>query len=227
MRFYALQYRVIPQFRRFYSREFGPEELKKLIIKRRSIQKHKKKLEIPDSKKLEIPVASVQDYLKAEKKFKPTPKINFSGSLKDKIVAYYDLETTGLSIYQDEIISIGAVTQSGNSFDTYIKPNCDIKWGATQVHGIVKYNNRLFNYKNKFYYSSVEPKEGLSLFQEWLITNEVDILVSHNNLRFDSKMLKNCISRVELSFSTHKPIYFVDSLEIMRRKYSKNYWVIY
>ena len=222
MKFLTLQFPLVKQFRRFYS-AYSPEELKKLVIKRRSIQKRLKEVEesthiYQNGPKVKVsskekPTKSSEKSIKSTEKHK---KVDPDVSFQNAIVAYYDLETTGLSVYQDEIISIGAVTQFGNTFDTYILPDQNIKWGATQTHGIVKYRNRLFNFEDKFFYHSVAPREGLAMFQQWLCDNKVNILVSHNNLRFDSMILKNCMSRVGLEFFTN--LYLVDSLEIMRCK---------
>merc|ERR1711976_235434 len=66
--------------------------------------------------------------------------------------------------------------------------------------------------------NALNPKNGLQVFMDWLDLQNTDVLVSHNNMNFDSIILKNSMSK----FAVKRPRngfdnwYFVDSLQLMR-----------
>ena len=147
------------------------------------------------------------------------------------IVVYYDLETTGLSNSKRhkgdlvQIVQIGAVTHYGQTFVQNIVPTCEISDGAIDVHGISKVHDKLF--KNGRALDATDPQSGLKNFLAWIESLYLQecpyspltaCLVSHNNLGYDSKVLKNCMAL----FGVRKPKNFslklTDSLEIMRGK---------
>ena len=136
-------------------------------------------------------------------------------------VVYYDLETTGLNKYGRQrgvqIVSIGAVTEFGSQFHRYIIPTCGISSGATQIHGISKINGEI--YKNGWLKSNaLRPRDGLQTFMNWLESENVECLVAHNNLNFDSIVLKNAMSMFGVPRPRTRKWFFVDSLELMRSK---------
>ena len=138
-------------------------------------------------------------------------------------VVYYDLETTGLNNAKRQrgvqIVSIGAVTECGSTFHRYIIPTCQISKGATSVHGITKRNGKLRkNGRRKP--NALDPKSGLERFMQWLDYQGAEILVSHNNLRFDSIVLKNAMSQFGVKRPKTRKWFFADSLELMRSKSS-------
>ena len=136
-------------------------------------------------------------------------------------VVYYDLETTGLNHYERQrgvqIVSIGAVTENGAQFHRYLIPTCGISEGATEVHGITKIDGEI--YKNGWLKpNALRPRAGLQAFMDWLESEDAQCLVSHNNLNFDSIVLKNAMSMFGVPRPKTRKWFFVDSLEVMRGK---------
>lgn len=150
-------------------------------------------------------------------------------------VVFYDVETTGLD-RSAQIVSIGAVTQNGETFHIYIVPTCNINRRASEVHGIYKQNGHLFK-DGILIRNALDPHSGLSCFMGWLESQSCKILVkipiniyflkssslkkifqvAHNNFGFDGKVLKSNMDQ----FGVRRPVdcctHLVDSLLIMRR----------
>ena len=60
-----------------------------------------------------------------------------SAAPSDSIIAFVDLETTGLDIFADEIVEIGCYISSSNSiFSTVVRPSATVASAGAQVHGI-------------------------------------------------------------------------------------------
>ena len=96
-------------------------------------------------------------------------------------LVYYDLETTGLNNRERQkgvqIVSIGAVTDSGATFHRYIVPTCGIESRASEIHGIYKEDGRLFK-DGVLKQNALEPQSGISCFMDWLESQNGGILVS-------------------------------------------------
>ena len=89
-------------------------------------------------------------------------------------VVFYDVETTGLD-RSAQIVSIGAVTQNGETFHIYIVPTCNINRRASEVHGIYKQNGHLFK-DGILIHNALDPHSGLSCFMGWLASQSCKIL---------------------------------------------------
>jgi len=138
-------------------------------------------------------------------------------------VIIFDLETSGLNPYHDDIIEIGAkVYNEENSFQILLKPKSDrpISKRITDITGIT---NRLLS------------EEGLPWqnayieFHNWLFETTKDsenvVFVSHNGNTFDFIFLKrmlidlNSIEGQQNNIDVSK-IIFHDTLPLSKRLYS-------
>ena len=98
---------------------------------------------------------------------------------KDKIFCF-DVETTGLSREEDEILQLSIVDGTGKTvFNEYIKPTRHESWdGAEAIHGISP--------------SDVADKPTIEEYRDTLndIFKDVQLLVGYNNIYFDNAFLK-------------------------------------
>lgn len=98
---------------------------------------------------------------------------------KDKILCF-DVETTGLSREEDEILQLSIVDGTGKTvFNEYIKPTRHESWdGAEAIHGISP--------------SDVADKPTIEEYRDTLndIFKDVQLLVGYNNIYFDNAFLK-------------------------------------
>lgn len=98
---------------------------------------------------------------------------------KDKILCF-DVETTGLSREEDEILQLSIVDGTGKTvFNEYIKPTRHESWdGAEAIHGISP--------------SDVADKPTIEEYRDDLndIFKDVQLLVGYNNIYFDNAFLK-------------------------------------
>ncbi len=128
---------------------------------------------------------------------------NFKGSIKGNYV-FFDLETTGLSPYNDEIIQISAIKVSDShiigNFNQYVNPNRSISATITKLTGIS--NATVAN----------SPKIGSVLFEfDHFIDNY--ILVAHNAANFDIKFIDEAYKRI---FGKTLANNYIDTLQISR-----------
>ena len=98
---------------------------------------------------------------------------------KDKILCF-DVETTGLSREEDEILQLSIVDGTGKTvFNEYIKPTRHESWdGAEAIHGISP--------------SDVADKPTIEEYRDTLndIFKDVQLLVGYNNIYFYNAFLK-------------------------------------
>lgn len=98
---------------------------------------------------------------------------------KDKILCF-DVETTGLSREEDEILQLSIVDGTGKTvFNEYIKPTRHESWdGAEAIHGISP--------------SDVADKPTIEEYRDDLndIFKDSQLLVGYNNIYFDNAFLK-------------------------------------
>lgn len=98
---------------------------------------------------------------------------------KDKILCF-DVETTGLSREEDEILQLSIIDGTGKVlFNEYIKPTRHESWdGAEAIHGISP--------------SDVADKPTIEEYRDTLndIFKDVQLLVGYNNIYFDNAFLK-------------------------------------
>lgn len=98
---------------------------------------------------------------------------------KDKILCF-DVETTGLSREEDEILQLSIVDGTGKTvFNEYVKPTRHESWdGAEAIHGISP--------------SDVTDKPTIEEYRDTLndIFKDVQLLVGYNNIYLDNAFLK-------------------------------------
>ncbi|HWH71570.1 MAG TPA: 3'-5' exonuclease [Candidatus Sulfotelmatobacter sp.] len=103
----------------------------------------------------------------------------------------FDLETTGLSPYANDIIQIAAVrVASGNilsteSFSTYVNPGCSIPAFITSLTGIADSHVR----------NAPDIASALADFSRFASD---DVLLAHNGRRFDVPFIREACSKRQL-----------------------------
>lgn len=102
---------------------------------------------------------------------------------------YFDLETTGLSPHNNEIIEIAAYSSvRGTSFCSFCKPNSPIPAESTSITGITD--------------EMVADAPAFDIVaKDFLDFCNVDdpCLIAHNNLNFDRPFLKTQLKKVGIS----------------------------
>lgn len=126
-----------------------------------------------------------------------------AGYVPDYVV--FDLETTGISIYKDEIIEISAVRVRGGevkeTFSTLVNPGRNIPYQASMVNGITD--------------EMVRDEPPLSVvFPEFLRFIGTDVLVGHNIHSFDLKFIQ---SAMESLYQQSIKNDYIDTLYMARR----------
>ena len=133
--------------------------------------------------------------------------------MRDAEICIFDLETTSLQRDCD-IVQISAVTLDGRSkFNQYILPSKNIAPSASKVTGLTVNSGKLFLHGKPV--SSVDVKEGLLLFQNWLSSfGKEIILMGHNIKAFDVKHLlrHSNIHRIDFPFLAG----FIDTLPVFK-----------
>lgn len=110
------------------------------------------------------------------------------------ILAFCDLETTGLSREHHEIIQIAGVIWDSKTdtvierFSEYIKPHSSIPPLITQITGI----------SNKTVEKAAFSWDVLPQFYSFLKLNKVDYIIGHNFKSFDQKFLETQVTRYKL-----------------------------
>ena len=128
-------------------------------------------------------------------------------------ICIFDLETT--SLHRDcDIVQISAVTLDGRSqFNQYVLPSKSIASSASKVTGLTVNSKTLF--LNGTPVSSVDIKEGLLLFQNWLSSfGKKIILIGHNIKAFDVKHLIRHANNHNIQFPFLSG--FVDTLPVFK-----------
>lgn len=122
---------------------------------------------------------------------------------EDNIFVAIDVETTGLSPVNNELIEISAIKYNGNkkidTFSTLVKPKMPIPYRITEITGIT----------NDMVRNSPQIEEVMPSLIEFVGDNPI---VAHN-ANFDYKFIQNYSND---SFSKNKVI---DTVQIGRRLY--------
>lgn len=119
----------------------------------------------------------------------------------------FDLETTGLSPYAEEIIQIAAVRMrdgrilTDESFSTYVNPGRRISSFITHYTGI----------KNEHVRDAPAPAEALAAFSRFAGQGT---LIAHNGKRFDLPFIRESCARHQLAT---REIDFIDSVAFSRK----------
>lgn len=121
----------------------------------------------------------------------------------------FDLETTGLSTYYDEIIEIGARKYLNNEFvgefNKLIKPTSSIDSFITELTGIT----------NEMLSEADNIEKVLPEFIEFVGT---DVLVGHNCVGFDGNFLyRDAYEKLDIWFSND----YIDTMRISKRLFKE------
>jgi DNA polymerase III, alpha subunit (gram-positive type) len=135
-------------------------------------------------------------------------KIDGIFSLYSQIILF-DLETTGLSLDNDQIIELAAIKYTNNKkseIDILIKCplNCPIPKSIVELTGIT---NKMLTEKG------VIEEDGIEKFLNFLDLNDKALLISHN-IQFDFSFLLNAIERYGKKIPVSYDI--LDTLTIFR-----------
>lgn len=146
--------------------------------------------------------------------------IEFCNSIIDKEIVVFDTETTGLDIFNDDIIQIAACKilngqiVENTEIDIIIKTDKQIP--LTLKDGIInpmvqEYHNREIGIRNHSYEYFMSPQEAFEFFINYVGDSE---LLGHNS-NFDIRILESNINRRthNIRFKTH--IYW-DTLRLAR-----------
>ena len=101
-------------------------------------------------------------------------------------IIFYDLETTGLDINNDEIIEIGAKDNFGYTFEKLINPN---KILSNKIELLTGITNEKLKYRNNI-------KQSYNLINNWFDFEKKNnkykevYLIAHNGDRFDLKFIE-------------------------------------
>ncbi|MBQ1447809.1 MAG: 3'-5' exonuclease [Erysipelotrichaceae bacterium] len=102
-------------------------------------------------------------------------------------VIFYDIETTGLSWYNDEILQLSIIDIEGNElFSHYIRPIKHLSWpGAYRV--------------NHIGWEMVEDCLAFADFKQEIqeIFDEAEMIVGYNNRYFDNRFLEHAGIRID------------------------------
>jgi len=122
-------------------------------------------------------------------------------------IVIFDLETTGFSPYQHEIIQIAAVRMQGGRileqevFASFVKPTCRIPSFISQYTGI----------SNAQVHNAPRSEEALVNFSRFVGDAT---LIAHNGQRFDMPFIRESCTRHSLPV---RSVGFVDSMSFSRK----------
>lgn len=114
---------------------------------------------------------------------------------KPELIAVFDLETTGVDVYEDRIVTafIGLMTPEGELIEKYsylVNPGVEIPQGATDVHGIT---NELVQAEGRF--PNLAVTEITTILKQY---QREGIPIAGYNLAYDFTLLKYEALRYEL-----------------------------
>lgn len=146
--------------------------------------------------------------------------MEFCKAYTDKEIVIFDTETTGLDIFNDDIIQIAAmkvrngIVVPGSEIDIVISTNKEIP--ATLKNGTInpmveEHRRRSMGIRNNDYEYFMQPEEALTFFVEYL--GDADVLC--HNAEFDVNILKHNIIRRCPGLAYTQPTYW-DTLKLAR-----------
>ncbi|MCQ2204369.1 MAG: UvrD-helicase domain-containing protein [Bacteroidales bacterium] len=148
-----------------------------------------------------------------------TYSIEFYKSFRDKEIVIFDTETTGLDIFNDDIIQIAAlkvrngVIVPGSELDIIIQTDKVIPSHLGRIENpmVAEYQRRQSTPSTIPYQHFMQPDEAFSFFVNYVGDDE---LLGHNT-NFDVHILENNISRRSPSVHFTTPVFW-DTLKLSR-----------
>ena len=124
--------------------------------------------------------------------------------MKNKVIMSCDIETTGLSVYKDKIIEIGAYKVYPNgktaNFSELIKIDTEL---PKEIIKLTKITDEMLKEKGK------QANEVYDNFKDFI--EDVDIIIGHNIISFDNRFIDKAIPNVLL----YKEM--IDTLQLSRQ----------
>jgi len=131
-------------------------------------------------------------------------EVNYNDFIKNNTFVIYDLETTGLSPQDDEIIEIGAVKIENGEvteyFSTFVEPTKPIPEEATKINNIT----------NEMVKGSPKMADALIDFYRFC---QGSVVGGYNSDDFDNKFIKAGAKKVGFNFDNT----FIDVMKIARQ----------
>ncbi|XP_067951668.1 uncharacterized protein [Watersipora subatra] len=137
----------------------------------------------------------------------------------DKLLIYYDFETTGLA-EPIKVVQIGALADNSEAFSVYILPDKPIEKGASNVNRLyVDDTGRLMKMNSEGEDSALNTeglREGMTKFAEFIQKQGYQcILIGHNIAKYDNPILRAEAQRVNLLQTFQGLVYgYIDTLEV-------------
>ncbi|XP_066600064.1 uncharacterized protein [Prorops nasuta] len=160
-------------------------------------------------------------------------ELSFSGpanneiEIKQLVIVYFDLETTGLST-SDQIVQIAAY-DGNTTFNIYSLPTVPIKPKATEKTGLTTKKGQLFLRGNKL--DTVSKEAAIRSFLKYLEEIQIRhsilepcriLLVGHNVLSFDAVKIKSIAHQFGLYEKFSDLVYgYTDTLRLIKKKIPK------
>ncbi|XP_046714542.1 DNA polymerase III PolC-type isoform X2 [Silurus meridionalis] len=113
----------------------------------------------------------------------------------EETLVFFDLETTGLNIYECDIVQLSAISGE-RTFNVYIFPRCPIDPGSSRVTGLTTHSQTLLLHGQPV--QTVPLREALNGFISFLKTFSRPVLVGHNCKRFDCPVLSRILNQFYL-----------------------------
>eukprot|EP00090_Calanus_glacialis_P004557 TRINITY_DN13415_c0_g1_i4.p1 TRINITY_DN13415_c0_g1~~TRINITY_DN13415_c0_g1_i4.p1 ORF type:complete len:203 (-),score=32.20 TRINITY_DN13415_c0_g1_i4:145-753(-) len=141
-------------------------------------------------------------------------------------LVYFDVEATGLDVDCDEILQIGAVSPSGETFCSFIMPQVEINPGAAAVNKFSVNNGKLCRDGQSF--TTVSMQRGIQDFFDWCQQlsqqhgGSTIMLVAHNGRNYDYELLMSCMRRYGVQVPSSFRLRMADTLpsfEPFRREF--------
>ncbi|XP_017160605.1 DNA polymerase III PolC-type-like isoform X2 [Poecilia reticulata] len=138
----------------------------------------------------------------------------------DKIIIFFDLETTGLDTSQCDIIQLAAVCEE-RVFNKYTVPQQNIDEGATEVTGFTVQSGHLVLYVSPV--ETVPIDDLLTSFIDFLRSFQRPVLLAaHNAKRFDMPVLTRVMKKYDLYPQFQQVVSgFLDTLLLSKRLFPR------
>lgn len=143
---------------------------------------------------------SLSSFLKRETYDDFDPFSTLISAYKSKNVVIYDLETTGLDLEKDEMIQISAKKLTGEEFNRFVIPTCQISQKALKTHGY-----------DVEYITSHGGQSAKTVLTDFCKFASSCVLVGHNNSSFDDFILTRQLFENGINFT---PIDTFDTLAL-------------
>ncbi|XP_068756051.1 uncharacterized protein [Montipora capricornis] len=151
---------------------------------------------------------------------RPThPPISYKDTIKYEFVVF-DIETTSTG-KDAQICQLSAINKSGNCFNDYILPTCNISHHASLINGlsIKTIDGKRTLLKDNIPVFSISLAQCLENFAKFIPTGESNsrtVLIGHNSTTFDTPTLLRSGGLTFKQRLTSRNLFFADSLRLIR-----------